>query len=60
LIACIRVQFSTAPVACRYVEDGKWQYHQIHDAGHWIPRDAPNELNDLLISFLKSTVLSKL
>ncbi|KAA6429640.1 MAG: alpha beta hydrolase [Trebouxia sp. A1-2] len=43
-----------------YVEDGKWQYHQIHDAGHWIPRDAPNELNDLLINFLKSTAFSKL
>ncbi|KAL0022164.1 hypothetical protein WJX77_001810 [Trebouxia sp. C0004] len=46
--------------SARYVEDGKWQYHQIHDAGHWIPRDAPNELNDLLINFLKSTALSKL
>ncbi|DBA71621.1 TPA: hypothetical protein ACH3X2_001082 [Trebouxia sp. C0005] len=46
--------------SARYVEDGKWQYHQIHDAGHWIPRDAPNELNDLLINFLKSTAFSKL
>ncbi len=58
--ACFRVQFAPALVACRYVEDGKWQYHQIQDAGHWIPRDAPNELNELLIKFLKSTALSKL
>ena len=49
-----------SPAACRYVEEGKWQYHKVRNAGHWIPRDAPDELNDLLITFLKSTNHSKL
>lgn len=46
--------------SARYVEEGRWQYHQIKGAGHWIPRDAPQELNELLLAFLKSTNRSRL
>ncbi|KAL3139244.1 hypothetical protein ABBQ32_006012 [Trebouxia sp. C0010 RCD-2024] len=46
--------------SARYVQDGMWRYHQIRNAGHWIPRDAPDELNHLLRDFLKSTSISKL
>jgi len=31
---------------------GKWRYERIEGAGHWIPRDAPEELNRLLLDFL--------
>ena len=31
---------------------GPWRYHRIEGAGHWIPLDAPDELNALLVDFL--------
>lgn len=36
-----------------YVEPGCWSYARVQGAGHWIPRDAPEELNTLLLRFLK-------
>lgn len=45
---------------CRYVAKGQWQYRQIKDAGHWIPRDAPDELSKLVLDFLSSNTMSKL
>ena len=30
-----------------------WRYERIEDAGHWIPLDAPERLNELLVSFLR-------
>jgi pimeloyl-ACP methyl ester carboxylesterase len=32
--------------------EGPWRYVRIEDASHWIPLDAPNRLNDLLLEFL--------
>jgi pimeloyl-ACP methyl ester carboxylesterase len=29
-----------------------WRYERLEGAGHWAQRDAPNELNKLLLSFL--------
>jgi pimeloyl-ACP methyl ester carboxylesterase len=29
-----------------------WRYEQIDDASHWIPLDAPDRLNRLLIEWL--------
>lgn len=34
--------------------DGPWRYERIDRAGHWIPLDAPERLNELLIEFLGS------
>jgi pimeloyl-ACP methyl ester carboxylesterase len=31
---------------------GPWRYERIEDAGHWIPLDAPEQLNKLLLDFL--------
>jgi len=31
---------------------GRWRYEQIVDTSHWIPLDAPNRLNQLLIEWL--------
>ena len=31
---------------------GPWRYEQIDDASHWIPLDAPDRLNQLLIEWL--------
>ena len=31
---------------------GPWHYQRIRGAGHWIPLDAPEELNNLLLDFL--------
>lgn len=31
---------------------GEWRYRRITGAGHWIPRDAPEELSALLVEFL--------
>jgi pimeloyl-ACP methyl ester carboxylesterase len=30
----------------------RWRYEQIADASHWIPLDAPDRLNQLLIEWL--------
>jgi len=32
---------------------GPWRYERIEGAGHWIPVDAPDQLNQLLLNFLK-------
>ncbi|HJY74751.1 MAG TPA: alpha/beta hydrolase [Streptosporangiaceae bacterium] len=32
---------------------GPWRYEQIAGASHWIPRDAPAQLNDLLLDWLR-------
>jgi hypothetical protein len=31
---------------------GPWRYERIEDAGHWLPLDAPDEVNKLLLGFL--------
>ncbi|KAF6255606.1 putative hydrolase or acyltransferase of alpha/beta superfamily [Scenedesmus sp. NREL 46B-D3] len=38
--------------SARYVAPGCWQYLKLDSVGHWIPRDAPQQLNKLLLSFL--------
>jgi len=30
-----------------------WRYEEIAGATHWIPLDAPEHLNDLLLGWLK-------
>lgn len=35
--------------------DGPWQYQRIVGAGHWIPLDAPEALNRILLTFLRQT-----
>jgi pimeloyl-ACP methyl ester carboxylesterase len=35
-----------------YVQ-GRWRYEQIEGASHWIPIDAPDRLNELLLDWLK-------
>ena len=37
--------------SARYV-DGPWRYERLEGAGHWIPVQAPVELNGLLVDFL--------
>lgn len=34
------------------VVDGPWRYERIDGASHWIPVDAPDRLNELLLDFL--------
>lgn len=36
--------------------DADWRYERIPGAGHWIPLEAPGQLNALLLDFLKSKV----
>lgn len=33
---------------------GPWRYERIEGAGHWIPVDAPDRLNQLLLEFLSA------
>jgi pimeloyl-ACP methyl ester carboxylesterase len=40
-----------------YVAPGCWQYERIEGVGHWIARDAPQQLNKLLLSFLQDREL---
>ncbi len=35
-----------------YVE-GPWRYEQIAGASHWIPLDAPDRLNELLLDWFR-------
>lgn len=36
----------------RYVAPGLWQYARLEGVGHWMARDAPQQLNKLLLDFL--------
>lgn len=36
-----------------YVE-GEWRYERLDDASHWIPVDAPDRLNSLLLEWLRA------
>jgi pimeloyl-ACP methyl ester carboxylesterase len=38
-------------MSSRFVK-GPWRYEQIEGASHWIPLDAPNRLNQLLIEWM--------
>ena len=38
-----------------YVAPGCWSYVRLEGLGHWIPRDAPQQLNELLLGFLGSS-----
>ncbi len=33
--------------------DAPWRYERIHGASHWVPLDVPDQLNSLLVGFLK-------
>jgi pimeloyl-ACP methyl ester carboxylesterase len=33
---------------------GEWRYERIEDVGHWIPLEAPERLNELLLDWLES------
>jgi pimeloyl-ACP methyl ester carboxylesterase len=35
-----------------YVAPGCWRYVRLDGVGHWIPRDAAQQLNELLLAFL--------
>ncbi len=47
----------------QYVAPGLWQYRRL-DGGHWVPRDAPTALSQVLLDFLgdaqQSVKVSKL
>ncbi|WIA18609.1 hypothetical protein OEZ85_003315 [Tetradesmus obliquus] len=36
-----------------YVAAGCWRYVRLEGVGHWIPRDAAQQLNELLLAFLR-------
>ncbi len=39
-------------VASQKFVTGEWRYERIDDVGHWIPVEAPDSLNELLLDFL--------
>jgi pimeloyl-ACP methyl ester carboxylesterase len=32
---------------------GEWRYERVDDAGHWVALDRPDEVNRLLLDFLR-------
>jgi pimeloyl-ACP methyl ester carboxylesterase len=34
---------------------GSWRYQRLDGPGHWMPLEAPDELNALLIDFLPAS-----
>jgi pimeloyl-ACP methyl ester carboxylesterase len=32
---------------------GRWRYEEIPGASHWVPLDAPERLNELLLDWLR-------
>ena len=42
--------------SARYVT-GPWRYERVEDVSHWIPLDAPDTVNALLLDFLTRTPL---
>jgi pimeloyl-ACP methyl ester carboxylesterase len=49
LTHCAALQVSEAVVA-----PGRWRYERVEGAGHWMMRDAPDRVNQLLAEFLGS------
>lgn len=43
-----------AMLASREFVRGPWRYERIEGAGHWIQRDAPEQVNRLLLEFLRN------
>lgn len=39
-------------IASEKFTSGPWRYERIDDCGHWIPLQAPDRLNELLLDFL--------
>jgi len=39
-------------VALEVKVNGRWRYELLEGIGHWIPLEAPDELNELLLDFL--------
>jgi pimeloyl-ACP methyl ester carboxylesterase len=37
---------------------GPWRYEEIPDASHWVPLDAPDRLNQLLMEWLRQPRLA--
>jgi len=35
--------------------DGAWRYQRLENIGHWVPLEAPERLNELLLEFLAPT-----
>jgi pimeloyl-ACP methyl ester carboxylesterase len=33
--------------------EGSWRYEEISGASHWVPLDAPDRLNELLLEWLR-------
>lgn len=40
-------------VSAQYVAPGRWRYHRVEGAGHWLQRDCPARLNAMLLEFLR-------
>ena len=43
-------------ISSHFVPEHLWRYERIEGAGHWVPRDAPEQLNQLLLDFLTRTL----
>ena len=41
--------------SAQFVPARLWRYERVEGAGHWVPRDAPEQLNRLLLDFLAKT-----
>jgi pimeloyl-ACP methyl ester carboxylesterase len=51
-VSAYQRQHAVADVTGTHVE-GPWRYEEIAEASHWIPLDAPERLNQLLLSWLR-------
>jgi len=44
-----------APLSAAHVQ-GRFEQHFITDAGHFLPEEAPAEVNEHLVRWLKATI----
>jgi pimeloyl-ACP methyl ester carboxylesterase len=45
-----------SPLGRRYIKPGLFRYEKVTGASHWMMEDKPEEVNALLIDFLKAPV----
>eukprot|EP00775_Hariotina_reticulata_P009420 gene9420-9585_t len=44
--------------SAEFVAAGQWKYVRLEGVGHWIPRQAPHVLNQLLLKFMSEDIVS--
>lgn len=37
---------------CRFMQAGRFKFHELEDSGHWMQLEKPDEINKLILDFI--------